>query len=172
MKPQETASPTGDLRFRMLRKMLRTVIEHGLSLETTSSWALAIVGVGGGFIIANIEKLERHMSLCSRRWLFVLVLLSAFAGLVIKIFSALLQFDFMVEGKLSSYFRKQIKKLHPLNSIEDITTHLLNPVTEEFIASRPWVPRMTVRRILKRAESDVLYALKRGAYYAQWILCG
>jgi hypothetical protein len=99
MKPQETASPTGDLRFRTRRKMLRTVIEHGLSLETTSSWALAIVGVGGGFIIANIEKLERHMSLCSRRWLFVLVLLSAFAGLVIKIFSALHQFDFMVEGK-------------------------------------------------------------------------
>ena len=74
--------------------MLRTVIQHGLSLDTISSWALAVVGVGGGFIIANIEKLERHMSLCSRRWLFALVLLSGFLGLVIKIYSALLQFRF------------------------------------------------------------------------------
>jgi hypothetical protein len=70
MKLEETFSPTGDLRYRMLRKMLRIVTKHGLALETISNWALGIVGLGGGFIIANIDKVDKHVSLCSRRWLF------------------------------------------------------------------------------------------------------
>jgi hypothetical protein len=65
VKLEETLLPAGALRYRMLRKMLRIVTKHGLALETISNWALGIVGLGGGFIIANIDKIDKHVSLCS-----------------------------------------------------------------------------------------------------------
>jgi hypothetical protein len=106
MKLEETTSPVGDLRYRMLRKMLRIVTTHGLALETISNWALGIVGIGGGFVIANIDKVDKHVSLCSRRWLFILALLSRGVGCLIKVLSGLLPSISTWRVEYSATFRR------------------------------------------------------------------
>ncbi len=67
MKLEETLSPAGALRYQVLGKVLRIITKHGLALETISNWTLGILGLGGGFIIANIVNVDKHVSLCSRR---------------------------------------------------------------------------------------------------------
>jgi hypothetical protein len=37
MKPEETGTATGDLRYRTLKEMYRIVTEHDLKLETISA---------------------------------------------------------------------------------------------------------------------------------------
>jgi hypothetical protein len=169
MKLEETFSPAGDLRYRMLRKMLRIVTKHGLALVTISNWALGIVGLGGGFLIANIDKVDKHVSLCSRRWLFVLALLSAGVGCLIKVLSGLVTFDLNVEGKIFRYVIKT--KQEQQNAIPDFDNVVLLPVRAEFMASRPQPFRILGKRALKKIfEKDILQASKMGSCLAQFVM--
>jgi hypothetical protein len=169
MKLEETFSPTGDLRYRMLRKMLRIVTKHGLALETISNWALGIVGLGGGFIIANIDKVDKHVSLCSRRWLFVLALLSAGVGRLIKVLSAFATVDLNVEGKIFRYVLKTREEQSKV--IVDFDNVVLLPVRTQFLASRPQPFRSLAKRALKKTlQEDVLHVPKTGSRLAQCMI--
>ena len=156
--------------------MLRTVTKQGLKLETISNWALAIVGIGGGYIIANIDKVQQHVSLCSRRWLFVLALLSGFWGFIIKAWAGYIRFNLNIDGTLLRYFwntkqkQQELNRTAPEKAIGDFDKMIMAPVVQEFLASRPLLFRLIAKRISKRTQSDELYFQKRGAFWAQWIM--
>jgi hypothetical protein len=120
--------------------MLRTVTKQGLKLETISNWALAIVGIGGGYIIANIDKVQQHVSLCSRRWLFVLALLSGFWGFIIKAWAGYIRFNLNIDGTLLRYFwntkqkQQELNRTAPEKAIGDFDKVIMAPVVQEFLA--------------------------------------
>jgi hypothetical protein len=156
--------------------MLRTVTKQGLEFETISNWALAIVGIGGATIIANMDKVQQHTSLCSRRWLFVLALLSGVCGITIKMCAGYIKFNLNVEGTLLRYFwntkqkQQELNRTAPEKAIGDFDNVIMAPVTRDFLASRPLLFRLIAKRISKRAQSDELYIQKRSAFLTQWIM--
>jgi hypothetical protein len=176
MKPEETLTSAGELRFLVLRKMFRTVTENALNLEKVSNWALAVVGIGGGFVIANIDKVEQHLETCPRHALFTLTLLSGISGVLIKLPSAFIRFDLKVEGTLFRYFwearkkQMELNRTQPENAIKDFDREVMFLAVEEFLESRPLLFQLIAKNAMKRSQADILFIAKTGAYLIQWIM--
>jgi hypothetical protein len=175
MDPKEVESPEGRLRFNILRAMFRAVAAESGWIEPISNWTLGAAGGYVALLIANLDKIQSHLSAGWPWPVFWCLLISVLCGIGIKILSGFIQFSLNVERQLLEFILPALTNPQQFGISADpndaaFIKRIVDPVQKEFIESRPWIFRKLAEYGQRRGKQDLVYIPKTAASFAQWML--
>ena len=156
----------------ILREMFSALTSHSTWIHTVSNWALGTTGVYVGLIVANIDKLEPHLSKGWQGPVFWCAVISAITGIGIQIASGVIQFALPIENRMFSLTQSILQDpakfgISPQMTSDEFKQIIINPVVDEFIKSRPEAWGELAKWAKKQSEIDAVFLSKNTASWTQ-----
>jgi hypothetical protein len=163
--PAEFDTPEGQVRWRILRAMFQALASQAHWIGTLSNWALGTTGIYIGLIVTNFDTVSRHLAAESQvPQIFWFALFSAVVGIAVQVLWGTVQFQLKVEER---FFEVLPPELTKPGADPALVHRIIDPVTSEFINSRPFLFRQLARCGKKKGEKDLVLVPKSAATIAQ-----
>jgi hypothetical protein len=141
-----------------------------------SNWALGTTAAYVSLMLANLREVQNHLHGTWIGPVFWLAVLSTVVGIGIQFSTGLIQIALEVENQIASLALDVLQKPERYQIVPEpdyatkFRSDIINPVTNEFIESRPWAFAELGKYAQEEAERDPAFIAKTAASHTQMAL--